>query len=336
MRCCASAAPCWTNCAAATGCRARRARTCARSKQAMATLQQQLGRPPSESEVAKSLKLSLADYQEMLGDSGGHQLVYYEDFHDERRQRQLPRPLCRRRRRSAARAARHRLPPGRHRRHRRAAAAREDADGPVLRRRTEPEGNRRRDGRVGIARLAAAHARPWRACAPICGSRRGPEPACSGWRWRWPASSSATRSTAASSPRWCSRPRSRSWWSAPSAPCCCRREAHAFVRGVRMLRWVFAPPPDRRQQLAREIHLWSLSARRDGLLSLEQYMAQGRSLHPEGPAPGGRRHPAGQAAQPARHRNQQPTNSASARPRASGNRRPAMRRRSASWAPCWA
>jgi RNA polymerase sigma factor for flagellar operon FliA len=52
-------------------------------EQAMATLQQQLGRPPSESEVARSLKLSLADYQEMLGDSGGHQLVYYEDFHDE-------------------------------------------------------------------------------------------------------------------------------------------------------------------------------------------------------------------------------------------------------------
>ena len=52
-------------------------------EQAMAALQQQLGRPPSESEIAKSLKLSLPDYQEMLGDSGGHQLVYYEDFHDE-------------------------------------------------------------------------------------------------------------------------------------------------------------------------------------------------------------------------------------------------------------
>ena len=50
---------------------------------AMASLQQQLGRPPSESEVAKSLKLSLADYQDLLGDSGGHQLVYYEDFHDD-------------------------------------------------------------------------------------------------------------------------------------------------------------------------------------------------------------------------------------------------------------
>jgi chemotaxis protein MotA len=48
----------------------------------------------------------------------------------------------------------------------------------------------------------------------------------------------------------------------------------ALIRGVRMLRWVFAPPPDRRAQLAREIHLWSLTARRDGLLSLEQYMGR--------------------------------------------------------------
>jgi RNA polymerase sigma factor for flagellar operon FliA len=50
---------------------------------AMATLQQRLGRAPSESEVAKSLKMSLEDYQEMLFESGGHQLVYYEDFHDD-------------------------------------------------------------------------------------------------------------------------------------------------------------------------------------------------------------------------------------------------------------
>jgi RNA polymerase sigma factor for flagellar operon FliA len=49
---------------------------------AMSTLQQKLGHPPTESEVAKSLKLSLADYQDMLTDGGGHQLVYYEDFHD--------------------------------------------------------------------------------------------------------------------------------------------------------------------------------------------------------------------------------------------------------------
>lgn len=50
---------------------------------AMSTLQQRLGHPPTESEVAKMLKMSLADYQEMLSDGGGHQLVYFEDFHDE-------------------------------------------------------------------------------------------------------------------------------------------------------------------------------------------------------------------------------------------------------------
>src|SRR3990167_9473132 len=49
---------------------------------AMNALQQRLGRPPNESEVAKQLKLSLADYQELLSEGGGHQLVYYEDFQD--------------------------------------------------------------------------------------------------------------------------------------------------------------------------------------------------------------------------------------------------------------
>src|SRR5690606_19232766 len=43
---------------------------------AMNQLQQQLGRAPNESEVARQLKLSLADYQELLSDGGGHQLVY--------------------------------------------------------------------------------------------------------------------------------------------------------------------------------------------------------------------------------------------------------------------
>jgi RNA polymerase sigma factor for flagellar operon FliA len=49
---------------------------------AMTALQQRLGRQPSETEIAEELKVSLADYQEMLGDGGGHQLIYYEDFHD--------------------------------------------------------------------------------------------------------------------------------------------------------------------------------------------------------------------------------------------------------------
>ncbi|ATQ75612.1 MULTISPECIES: flagellar motor protein [Massilia] len=50
-------------------------------------------------------------------------------------------------------------------------------------------------------------------------------------------------------------------------------EASTFMRGVRMLRWVFAPPPSQRAGLAREIAVWGLHARRDGLLSLEKYMA---------------------------------------------------------------
>jgi chemotaxis protein MotA len=50
-------------------------------------------------------------------------------------------------------------------------------------------------------------------------------------------------------------------------------EARSFRRGMHMLRWVFFPPKSRRQPLAREIALWSHTARRDGLLSLEQYMS---------------------------------------------------------------
>src|SRR5450830_378178 len=49
---------------------------------AIHTLLQQLGRPPQETEVAKQLKMSLNEYQEMLTECGGHQLIYYEDFHD--------------------------------------------------------------------------------------------------------------------------------------------------------------------------------------------------------------------------------------------------------------
>jgi RNA polymerase sigma factor for flagellar operon FliA len=50
---------------------------------AMNSLQQKLGRAPTESEVAKSLKISLAEYQDLLSDGSGHQLIYYEDFHDD-------------------------------------------------------------------------------------------------------------------------------------------------------------------------------------------------------------------------------------------------------------
>jgi chemotaxis protein MotA len=49
-------------------------------------------------------------------------------------------------------------------------------------------------------------------------------------------------------------------------------EGATFKRGVRMLGWVFRPPPSRRAALARDIALWNQNARRDGLLSLERFM----------------------------------------------------------------
>jgi RNA polymerase sigma factor for flagellar operon FliA len=49
---------------------------------AMSRLEQRFGRPPTESELAAELGVSLADYQQMLQDARGHQLLYYEDFQD--------------------------------------------------------------------------------------------------------------------------------------------------------------------------------------------------------------------------------------------------------------
>ncbi|MGZ8269957.1 MAG: RNA polymerase sigma factor FliA [Methylophilus sp.] len=46
-------------------------------------LEQQHGRAPSENEIASKLEVSLDDYYETLGQCQGHQLVYYEDFHDD-------------------------------------------------------------------------------------------------------------------------------------------------------------------------------------------------------------------------------------------------------------
>lgn len=50
---------------------------------AITLLQQQLGHAPSEQEVANAMGIELAEYQAMLTDARGHQLVYYEDFHDD-------------------------------------------------------------------------------------------------------------------------------------------------------------------------------------------------------------------------------------------------------------
>lgn len=46
-------------------------------------LEQDFGRSPSETEIAKKLDISLQEYYDTLTDCQGHQLVYYEDFHDD-------------------------------------------------------------------------------------------------------------------------------------------------------------------------------------------------------------------------------------------------------------
>ena len=47
---------------------------------AVRTLEQKLGRAPHESEIAKEMGVSLAEYQELLGKVRGTQLVHLEDM----------------------------------------------------------------------------------------------------------------------------------------------------------------------------------------------------------------------------------------------------------------
>lgn len=47
---------------------------------AVRTLEQELGRAPGEGEIAQELKLPLEEYQQLLQEIHGCQLVYYEDF----------------------------------------------------------------------------------------------------------------------------------------------------------------------------------------------------------------------------------------------------------------
>ena len=49
-------------------------------EKAIGALQHQLGRQPSEGEIAEAMKIPLDEYQSMLGDARGHQLLYFEDF----------------------------------------------------------------------------------------------------------------------------------------------------------------------------------------------------------------------------------------------------------------
>lgn len=50
---------------------------------ALSRLQQKLGRPPNEAEIAAEMKISLLEYQQMLQEARGAQLLYFEDFHEE-------------------------------------------------------------------------------------------------------------------------------------------------------------------------------------------------------------------------------------------------------------
>jgi RNA polymerase sigma factor for flagellar operon FliA len=54
-----------------------------RIEQSVSRLQQKLGRAPNETEIARELEVSLVEYQQMLQESRGAQLIYYEDFQDE-------------------------------------------------------------------------------------------------------------------------------------------------------------------------------------------------------------------------------------------------------------
>ncbi len=49
---------------------------------AISRVQQRNGSNPSESDIAKELALSLQEYQQLLLDSRGAQLIYYEDLHN--------------------------------------------------------------------------------------------------------------------------------------------------------------------------------------------------------------------------------------------------------------
>lgn len=52
-------------------------------EQAMRSLEQELGSAPSEQQIADRLGVPLAEYQQMLADARGAQLLHYEDFTDE-------------------------------------------------------------------------------------------------------------------------------------------------------------------------------------------------------------------------------------------------------------
>lgn len=65
-----------------------------RIEAAIAKLEQEHGRPPSENELAEALGMSLAEYQKMLQDARGHQLISFEDLVDDGDEDYLERHLA--------------------------------------------------------------------------------------------------------------------------------------------------------------------------------------------------------------------------------------------------
>ena len=51
-----------------------------RIEASIAQLEQEFGRPPAEKELAAALNMPLADYQKMLQDARGHQIISFEDM----------------------------------------------------------------------------------------------------------------------------------------------------------------------------------------------------------------------------------------------------------------
>lgn len=45
-----------------------------------------------------------------------------------------------------------------------------------------------------------------------------------------------------------------------------------FIRGVKLGQWVFVPPAGREAQIKRDAGLWSMTARREGFLSLQRFL----------------------------------------------------------------
>ncbi len=54
-----------------------------RVEEAINQLQQRLARPPKETELAEHLGIGLLEFQQLLQDARGYQLIHYEDYNDD-------------------------------------------------------------------------------------------------------------------------------------------------------------------------------------------------------------------------------------------------------------